>query len=250
MGSKVGGRCGTRAGAAWVAMAMMLAGCATTTGPSEGDAGAPAPAGPADDQVSAWRAQVLPGKRATVYAPGQRQGRPCLQARAERSASLWRRQLRVEPGAVRTVSFSWWVPAVDPAATVAETDRDDAAARVVLAFDGDGSRLSLRNRMMFELAETLTGEAPPYATLMYVWDAHAPVGSVIVNGRSDRVRKIVVESGAQRVRDWRHYERDVHADFRMAFGEAPGALIGLAYMTDADNTQGRAEACYGRLTVR
>ena len=29
------------------------------------------------------------------------------------------------------------------------------------------------------------------------------------------------------------------------FGEPSGPLTSLAYMTDADNTQGRAEACYG-----
>ena len=50
----------------------------------------------------------------------------------------------------------------------------------------------LRNTL---LAEALTGERPPYATLVYVWDATAPVGTVIINPRSDRIRKIVVDSG-------------------------------------------------------
>jgi hypothetical protein len=197
-----------------------------------------------------WQPQRLPGKRLTAYAPGSQQGRPCLQAKADRSASLWRRPVHVEPAALGRLDFSWWVTRIDEAATVTDVDRDDAAARVVLAFDGDHSRLSPRNRMMFELAQTLTGETPPYATLMYVWDAQAPVGTVIVNGRTDRVRKIVVESGRDRLRHWRHYERDVRADFRLAFGESPGPLIALAYMTDADNTAGRAEACYGPVVLR
>ena len=63
--------------------------------------------------------------------------------------------------------------------------------------------------------------------------------------RSDRIRKIVVESGRGQLNGWRHYERDVRADFERAFGEPSGPLTSLAYMTDADNTQGRAEACYG-----
>jgi precorrin isomerase len=104
--------------------------------------------------------------------------------------------------------------------------------------------------MMFDLAQTLTGETPPYATLMYVWDATAPIGTVVTNGRSDRIRKIVIESGPARLRHWRHYERDAQADFLAAFGEAPGALIGVAFMTDADNTQSQAEACYGPPVVR
>jgi hypothetical protein len=197
-----------------------------------------------------WSAQRLPGKRTTEYTPAVRDGRKCTQAKANRSASLWRRMLRLEPDAWRTLRFSWWVDTLTPEATVADVDRDDASARLVLAFDGDATRLSMRNQMMFDLARTLTGESPPYATLMYVWDATAPVGSVITSGRSDRIRKIVVESGSERLRHWRHYERDARADFQAAFGEAPGSLIGVAFMTDSDNTQGQAEACYGPPALR
>ena len=60
----------------------------------------------------------------------------------------------------------------------------------------------MRNRMQFQLAETLTGEAPPYATLMYVWDNHAPSRSTRAGARSDRVRKIVLERGDGNLRQW------------------------------------------------
>ena len=222
-----------------VAVVALLSGCATVS-----------TSVPATSPGETWSVQRLPGKRTTEYTPAVRAGHRCTQARANRSASLWRRGMRLEPAAWRSLQFSWWVDSLSPQATVAEVDRDDASARLVLAFDGDTARLSPRNQMLFELAHTLTGEAPPYATLMYVWDASAPVGTIITNGRSDRIRKIVVESGPERLRHWRHYERDAQADFLAAFGEAPGALIGLAYMTDADNTQAQVEACYGPATLR
>ena len=72
------------------------------------------------------------------------------------------------------------------------------------------------------------GEPPPFATLMYVWDSRADVDTVVLNRRSDRVRKIVLESGPAHLGQWRSYERDMRADFRRAFGEDPGALIGVA----------------------
>ena len=40
--------------------------------------------------------------------------------------------------------------------------------------------------------------------------------------RTDRIHKIVLESGAA-LGQWRNYERDVLADYRRAFGEDPGA---------------------------
>lgn len=180
----------------------------------------------------------------------KRAGRSCVLAQADRSASLWRRRLSVAPSELGTIEFNWWVGGMLEGASVTDSAHDDASARMVLAFDGDEAKLSPRNRMLFDLARTLTGEAPPYATLMYVWDAVAPVGTEVISTRSDRMRKIVVASGIEQLGTWRHFERDVMADFRRIFpGESPGTLIGLALMTDADNTQGRVEACYGKIRL-
>jgi hypothetical protein len=209
----------------------------------------PAPPPPAESGMTVWHPVLLPGKRATDYALELKDGRLAVAARADRSASLWRRNVRVPPQALGAVEFSWWVQALIPGADVQQAEHADAPARVIFAFTGDSSKLSARNQAMFELARVLTGEEPPYATLMYVWDDKAPVESVIVNARSDRVRKIVVESGPAHLRQWRNYRRDLAADFRRAFGEAPGVLVGIAVMTDADNTQSRAETWYGPITL-
>lgn len=194
-----------------------------------------------------WSARELPGKRATRYELAQRDGRTCILARADRSASLWRRRLHLETDILATVEFDWWLGPSEPRASVVEPETDDAQARLVLAFDGDARKLSMRNRMLFDLAQTLTGEAPPFATLMYVWDSRAPVGTVVISAHSDRVRKIVIGSGLAQAGHWQRFERDVQADFRLAFQEPPGTLIGAAFMTDADNTRSRNEACYGSL---
>ena len=76
-----------------------------------------------------------------------------------------------------------------------------------------------------------------------------PVGTVIVNPRTDRVRKIVVETGADHLKQWMHYERQIKDDFEKAFGEPAGTLLGLAIMTDTDNTQGKARAWYGEIRL-
>jgi hypothetical protein len=220
------------------ALALLLCACATAPPPIAETAG-----------VTVWHPVLLPGKRATDYGLEVKDGRLAVAARADRSASLWRRNVRVPPQALGAVEFSWWVQALIPGADVQQAEHADAPARVVFAFAGDAAKLSARNQAMFELARALTGEEPPYATLMYVWDDKAPVESVIVNARSDRIRKIVVESGPAHLRQWRNYRRDLAADFRRAFGEAPGMLVGIAVMTDADNTQSRAETWYGPITL-
>jgi hypothetical protein len=212
-------------------------------------AGCAAPPAPMPAQPEGWHAVPLPGKAETAYAWGTKEGRPALAASSDRSASLWRRKVVVPAQQLGEVSFSWWVPEVLAGASVADTAREDSSVRVVFAFGGDMAKLSMRNRALFELAETLTGEMPPYATLMYVWDARAEVGSVVVNSRTDRVRKIVVDAGSEGLREWRDHRRDLVADFRRAFGEDPGPLQSIAVMTDTDNTGTSARAWYGEITL-
>ena len=192
-----------------------------------------------------WHAVALPGKNHTLYAADHKDGRAAWRADSERSASMWRQRVTMAPQVLGDVSFSWWVQDLVANASVADGDREDAPARVMFGFAGDVSQLSRRTRMMYELAEALTGEQPPYATLMYVWDAELPVGSVIHNPRSDRIRKIVVDSGNGQLRRWRDHRRNLADDFRLAFGEEPGALTSIALMTDSDNTRSQARSWYG-----
>ncbi len=192
-----------------------------------------------------WHDVPLPGKTATSYRPAHKDGRWSVAAVSDQSASMWRRHLAPTTAAAGPVSFSWWVQDLIADASVADASREDAPARVMFAFGGNVSALPQRTRLLFDLAEALTGEKPPYATLMYVWDAQAPVGTVVINPRSDRIRKIVVDSGAGQLRRWREHRRDLAADYRLAFGEEPGPLLSVALMTDSDNTRSQARSWYG-----
>lgn len=168
-----------------------------------------------------------------------------MAARAESSASLFRQKLRIEPQHLARVRFSWKVPALIADADLALRDKSDSPVRLILAFEGDRSQFSIKNAMLSELAHALTGEPMPYATLMYVWCNTRPSESVIHSPRTDRIRKLVVESGIGNLNQWLDYERDIRADFIKAFGEPPGALVGVALMTDTDNTRSSIRAWYG-----
>lgn len=197
-----------------------------------------------------WQPFVLPGKRATRYVPTHKDGRACWHAKADASASMLRRHFEGRSVEGLTAEFAWWVSSTIQGADLGRGEASDSPVRVLFAFDGDAGRLSMRTRMQFQMAEMLTGEVPPFAALMYVWDNHAPVETVYRSARTDRVRKIVVESGEANLRSWRSYRRDLAGDFVRAYGEKPGPLIGIALMTDADNTGSTAEAWYGDVVLR
>jgi hypothetical protein len=224
-----------------LSLATLLGACSSVPPSLEASSAASSPA--------AWQPHTFPSKRPTRYSPTTEQGRTVVQADADSSVSLYRRRLRVEPAELGTLSFSWMVPALVAEADLSHADSEDAPVRLVLAFEGDRNRLSAKNQMLFELMEAVTGEAPPYATLMYVWDTRAPVDSSITAARTDRIRKIVVDSGESMTSTWRFHERRIAEDFRSAFGEEPGALISVALMTDSDNTRSTVRAYYGEVKL-
>ena len=133
---------------------------------------------------------------------------------------------------------------------VAVPEHDDCPARLILAFGGDDTRLPLRDRLFYEQVELFTGNRLPFATLMYVWDGcgHA-VESVHRNHRSSRIQYLTVESGSARAGRWLRYERNVLTDYRRVFGEAPGPIIGVGVLTDADALKIDLEAWYGDITL-
>lgn len=196
-----------------------------------------------------WEPFSFPGKRYAAFESVQVDGRPALQVRAKSSVSILRQRFEPSLAAVGRLSFSWRVDGLPEDADLSQSSQADSAVRVVLAFDGDRSRWTARNHRLSEMSRLLTGEELPYASLVYVWSAkHAP-GTVVVNPRTDRIRKVVLDSDVATVGQWRDHVRDVRADFRLAFGEEPGPLRLVALMTDTDNTESELTAWYGALKL-
>ena len=241
----------------WLALwacAGALGGCAHlgTTGKAAPVAVTKPLAGPllfSPQNTAQWEPVLLPGKLRTAFKLETRHQRVSVQADAGASASILRQRLNVPADQLGRLRFEWQVDSLIAEADMAERDSEDSPVRLILAFDGDRSRFSAKNAMLSDLTEALTGEPLPYATLMYVWCNRRPVDSVIVNPRTDRVRKLVVESGPGHIRQWLQYQRDVRADFEKAFGEPPGTLVGMAIMTDTDNTRGKVRAWYGNIRL-
>ena len=195
--------------------------------------------------ASRWGHLAFPGKSPTQFSYARVDGRDTIAVMAASSASMLRSQVRIEPAELAKVRFSWKVPQLIAGADLASRDADDSPVRLVLTFEGDRSRFSPRDAMLAELVRTITGEEMPYATLMYVWCNKREPGSVIASPRTDRIRRLVVQSGPGQLNQWLDYERNIRADYERAFGEAPGALVGIGIMTDSDNTRTTARAWYG-----
>ena len=226
---------------AWLGLVVGLAACSSV--PQKPPPSSSAAFGPG------WQSLHFPGKTPTDYTPEKKGGREAMRAHAASAASMLRRTVHITPQDLGRVRFSWQVAELMATADLTSRDKSDSPVRLVLAFEGDRSRFSAKDAMLSELSHALTGEPMPYATLMYVWSNTRPAGTVIKSRRTDRIRKLVVESGSKNLNTWLDYERDIAADFELAFGERPGTLVGIGVMTDSDNTRTTAQAWYGAVTL-
>jgi hypothetical protein len=193
--------------------------------------------------------RLAPYKKNTAYRLENYQGKTVLSANSRRSASGLAVKLRPQPATDLWLEWEWKAVGSIPNADNAIRYTDDAPLRILVAFDGNKSKLPLKEQLTFEVAGMLSGREMPYATLMYIWAGNSPLDSVVANTFTSRVKMIAVDSGWQHTGQWRKHARDLTADYRIAFGEEPGDVIGVALLTDTDNTKSQVRALYGDIEL-
>jgi hypothetical protein len=210
---------------------------------SSGKAGAAFPSG--------WiPIKINDQKKPTLSDLVDDQGAIVLHAVADGAASLLGVHETFDLQAAPIIQWRWKISRLIESADNSIASKEDSPVRILLEFDGDKSKLSIGERSQIATGKILSGRELPYATLMYIWSNKEPVGKVIANPRTRRVQMVVASSGASGVGAWQKLSRNAVEDFRRAFGEDPGKMIGVAVLTDTDNTGENAEAWYGDIVFR
>jgi hypothetical protein len=198
-----------------------------------------------------WQPMVIfRGKKQTRYQLVTDHDKTILHARAESASSGLMQQVNVDSMTQPWLSWCWKIGEQADTADVTVHATEDSPARIILGFDGDKDTLPFVDQIMFETARVVTGYDFPYATLMYVWESKAPIGTVLPSGRSERIKKMVVANGPDGVGQWRDFSRNIVEDFQKAFGEKPGHLIGVGVLTDTEAVGDTAEAWYGDIRLQ
>lgn len=204
---------------------------------------------PADAPPAGWKpllaAENAPRTRYTLVDDA---GITVLRAESKAAASGLSKPLRVNPLEFPWLRWRWKIDNLIASADLRNKEGDDFPARLYVMFDYPLEKLSFGDRTKLRLARALFDPELPAATLCYVWDNRTPPETIAPSAYSDRVRLIVVASGAARVGRWVEFERDVAADFRAAFGEDAPPIQAIAIATDTDNTGAFATARFGDIS--
>jgi len=206
---------------------------------------------PANEPLQGWSFyRLAPYKKNTAYRLENYQGRTVLSANAKKSASGLAVKLKPRPSQHLWLEWEWKATGTLDRANNLDRYADDAPLRILVAFDGDRSKLSLKDKMVGELAQIMSGQEMPYATLMYIWSPNGQLNQIKPNSHTNQIKMIVVDAGKENLGQWRKHSRDLTADYEAAYGYVPGNIVGIALLTDTDNTNSETKAYYGDIELK
>ena len=199
------------------------------------------------NSLGPWEPYVLmPANARTAYHLTRIDGMVALEADASQGGSGLYRKIRIDPKTHPILEWRWRLPRQESDAAW----RSSPPVLLSLGIDGDPAKLDILDRIKLRMAKALTAHGLPYASLLYVWSADAPVGTVLRSPHTDRVRMVVVVSGDGQLDQWVDVRRNVREDYRLAFGEEPGDIVAIGVMTDVGDDGSPRRAFYGDITAR
>lgn len=141
------------------------------------------------------------------------------------------KEIHVDLGATPVLEWSWKVKSFPAGADLRRKQTSDATAHMFVVWP----------RFPALLRSQLIG---------YVWDATLPSETVVKSRKSSTVTFVVVRSGIAGRGEWLVDARDVEADYRRIFGQAPEAPSVVALSIDTNDTHASAEALVGPIRFR
>ncbi|WP_421859125.1 DUF3047 domain-containing protein [Marinobacter salarius] len=176
-------------------------------------------------------------------------GEQVVMATTDNSASGLIARVSVEPGDSLILRWRWKVSNVYEQGNARKKEGDDYPARIYVAFEFEPDEAGFFERAKRKTVEVVFGEELPGNALNYIWANRLPVGEIIANPFTDTTMMVAVNSGTANTGEWVTVERDIVADYRKAFGREPPKLVGVAIMSDSDNTGASATAWYGDVSL-
>ncbi len=173
--------------------------------------------------LDGWTARSFAGD--TSYQTVVLDGIQAVRAQAEASASGLYREHRVALDAWPLLRWRWRVRAMTPVADERSREGDDFVARVYV----------IASHPLFFWKTR---------AICYVWAGALKAGQDWPNPYNENVHMVALNGMGDAAGEWVEHQRNVAADFKRYFGEAPTEIDAVALMTDTDQSGGSATAWY------
>ena len=130
------------------------------------------------------------------------------------------------------LSWRWKISNVVRSTIETRKDRFDAAARVMVVF-GRG-----------KVFRIMGGAEPSGFRIEYIWASHLPKNHIFDHPGEKYCKVFVLESGEGKAGQWVTKQRNLHKDYKSAFGTEPDAVLAIGIQTDTDHSNEMVTAYY------
>ena len=192
----------------------------------------------------AWEEIHFPNvESTTTYEVVQENGGLVLKATSNQSASALVTKKSFDISQYGVLRWRWKASKIYERGDATTKSGDDYPLRVFLLFEQDEDvedsklSLSLYERLKYNIAESVYGNRPPFASLNYIWANKPHDIEILESPYSHRSRLLIRRSGDGDLDRWVAEEVMIVKDYRLAFDERPPKRARIAVMNDSDNTK-------------
>ena len=164
----------------------------------------------------------------TLYSKA---GKGIIKAESVGSRSSLFKEVGEKEKNLPVLSWKWKISNVVRSAIETRKDRFDAAARVMVVF-GRG-----------KVFRTMGGE-PSGFRIEYIWASHLPKNHIFDHPGEKYCKVFVLESGEGKTGQWVTEKRNLHKDYKSAFGTDPEGVSAIGIQTDTDHSNEMVTAYY------
>jgi hypothetical protein len=168
-------------------------------------------------------------RKEKVFSVKSEKGNKYLAAESTDDSCTAGRQFPYDLSVYRFISWRWRARALPKGGNEAAKGTNDSAAGLYVCFKGF-ARL-------------------PYC-IKYVWSSMAPEGEVFPSPYRKATKIMVLRSGPDKLGTWVEENRNLYEDYLRVFGgKTVKNPVGIAVLTDSDNTHSYAAADYDDIAV-
>lgn len=205
---------------------------------------------PEEQLPAAWELLAFPNiENQTHYKLVRHQDAVVVHAQSRAAAGGLIRYLKFDAFQYPWLTWRWKIEHVLQKGDVRTKQGDDYAARIYIAFEFESQKAGWWERLTHAIASGAAERALPGTVLSYIWANQAPVGTVVSNPYTEQAKMVVLQSGNTNAGQWITQRRNIVEDYQKAFGQPPPPAIGIAIMTDTDNTGESTSALYGDIVL-
>ena len=178
--------------------------------------------------VKGWRLVSYFATPPTQYS---RAGKGIIKAESLGSRASLFKEVGEKEKTFPVLSWKWKISNVVRSAIETRKDRFDAAARVMVVFGKEGGFRGF-------------GGEPSGFKIEYIWANHLQRGHIFDHPGEKYCKVFVVESGEGKAGQWVYEERNIHKDYKTAFGTEPDGLLAIGIQTDTHQSNEKVTAYY------